>query len=161
MKAGTPIKKWDKEEENYIYELLKTHKIVANLPLISMSQKLNRTPDSIRRKAVRLQEAQKSNYQWDKEEREEAFRLYLKELPSAKILEKLHEQGSTASMKNLEDELKRLREVLSQRIRKYAEERQLPVAKHFRLDTIKFFMDNQATTSDFTRKALHSRIKNG
>lgn len=155
------MKRWTKEDENYVLKLLEIHKNAADLPLISMSQKLNRTPESIKRKAVRLKEAQKSVYTWDKEERKEAFDLYLEELSMAEILEKLHEQGSQASMKNLEEELDRLREVCSQQIRRYAEERQLPVAKRFKLDTIKFFIDNRETTSDFTRKALHSRIKNG
>ena len=161
MKAGTSVNRWSKEEENYVLKVLETHRNIADLPLVSMSQKLDRSPESIKRKAVRLRESQKSTHTWDKEESKEAFTLYLKGLPLAEILAELQEQDSQASMKNLEDELKRLREAWSRHMKKYAEERQLPTAKHFKLDTIKFYMDNRTTTSDFTRKALHRRIKNG
>ena len=154
-------KKWTKEEENFVLAQLKVYKSVADLPLASMSQKMGRTSDSIRKKAGRLHQAKDSIYIWDKEESQEAFLLYLQELPLAEILKQLHDQGSTATLDQLEIELKRMREAWSKHIRTYAEERQLPTAKHFKLNTIKFYIENRLTASDFVRKVLHGKIKNG
>lgn len=154
-------KRWTKEEENLVLSSLKQHKSIANLPLTILSEKIGKTPDSIRRKAIRLQESSTSLYKWVQDEQKEAFLLYLQGMPLAEILVELHEQGSTASLADLEDELKRLREVWSRLIRRYAEERQLATAKHFSLDTIEFYINSKDTTSDMIRKALHRKIKNG
>ena len=156
-----PHNRWSKDEEAYLLSMIKTYRNIADLPLVTISQKLERTTDSIRRKAIRLKEMSAFLYEWDKEESKEAFLLYLEELSLAEILKRLHEQGSAASLKNLEEELKRLKEAWSEHIRKYAEERQLPTAKHFKPDTLKFYIENRTTDSDFIRKALHKRIKNG
>lgn len=153
--------RWTKEEENFVLEQLKKYKSVGDLPLISMSKTMDRTPDSIKRKAKRLYETRKSNYSWDQEESKEGFLLYLKELPTAQILEQIQEQGSKATLEQLEQELKRLREAWSNHIKIYAEERGLPVAKYFKLDTISFYIENRLTEKDFVRKALHGKIKNG
>lgn len=152
-------KRWTTEEENFVIEQLKKYKAVDQLPLIAMSQSMGRTSDSIRKKAGRLYGTE--NYGWDTEESKEAFLLYLKELPIAGILKRLHEQGSEATLDQLELELKRLREAWSKHIRGYAEERGLAVAKHFKLDTIGFYIENRLTTKDFIRKVLHGKIKNG
>lgn len=154
--------KWTKEEENFVLEHLKKYKTVAELPLIAMGEIMGRTPTSIRRKALRLNESKKPpSYEWSKEESKEAFTLYLQELSLADILEKLHEDGSQASIEELEEELKRLREAWSIHMRAYAEERNLPIAKRFKLETIGFYINNRFTEKDFIRKVLHGKIKNG
>lgn len=153
--------RWTKEEETFVLEELKKCKVITMLPLISMSQQLGRTADSIRRKAERLCVTKASEYSWDKEESKEAFLLYVNGLPTAEILTQLHEQGSVATVEQLELELKRLRDAWDKHIRTYAEERNLPTAKRFSLDTIKFYIDNRLTDKDFIRKVLHGKIKNG
>lgn len=152
-------KRWTAEEENFVIEQLRKYKTVDQLPLVAMSQSMGRTPDSIRKKAGRVHITE--SYIWDQEESKEAFLLYLKELPLATILAELHRQGSEATLDQLELELKRLREAWSKHIRGYAEERGLAVAKHFKLDTIGFYIENRLTDKDFVRKVLHGKIKNG
>ena len=156
-----PHKRWTQEEEDYVLSVLKKYKSVSQLPLVAMSEKLGRTADSIRRKAIRLDQTPSEEYEWAKEESSEAFILYLEELPLAKVLEKLHEQGSTASMEQLEEEIQRIRDQWSLHIKRYAETNGIPCAKHFKLDTIKFYIQNRNTASDFVKKSLHRKIKNG
>lgn len=154
-------KKWTKEEEGFVISKLNAYKTVENLPLISMSEYMGRTPDSIRKKAGRLYGTTKTEYFWDLDESKEAFLLYLQGLSLAEVLKQLHEQGSTADLDQLEIELKRMREAWSKYIRNYAEERGLAVAKQLSLDTIKFYIENRLTDKDFIRKVLHGKIKNG
>ena len=155
--------RWTKDEEAFVLEELKKWKVVALLPLISMSQELGRTPDSIRRKAERLCASKPLKYNWDKDASKDAFLFYLDGKSTAEILYKLEEdyEGESPTLDQLEQELKRLRDAWDKHIRTYAEERGLPTAKHFKLDTIKFYIENRLTTKDFIRKVLHGKIKNG
>ena len=154
-------KKWTKEEEDLLINNLKKYKSVTELPLKSLSERLDRTPDSIARKAKRLQDTLKSQYEWDKEESNEAFLLYLNGEALGRILDKLHEQGSAFTLDQLEEELKSRRKRAEEVIKSYAEERQLKIANRLSLDTILLFRNNYNTTSDFTRKVLHARIAHG
>lgn len=163
MMSNFTIKKWTVEEERFVLEQLNIYKAVSELPLVSMGQKLGRSPDSVRKKAGRLYESKKSGYKWDKDESKDAFLLYLEGIPLATIIEKLQDmyEDCYPTLDQLEKELKRVREAWSKHIRSYAEGRQLPVAKHFSLDTIKFYISNYGTDKDFVRKVLHGKIKNG
>lgn len=150
--------RWTTEEENYVLKHVNKYGL-ENLPLPTMTKYLNRSVSSVTKKAKRLLEAK--NYEWEKEESQEAFNLYLEGKSTGSILDELHEQGSTASMKELETELRRLKEAWTKYIRNYAEARQLPAADYLSLETIKFFIENYKTESDFIRKGLHTRIRNG
>lgn len=154
-------RKWTKGEEDLLLNNLKIYKSVEALPILSLTEKLGRTAESIKRKAKRLQEALKSQYEWDKEESNEAFLLYLNGEALGSIRFKLHEQGSTCTLEQLEEELKFRRKKAEEVIRAYAEERRLKVANRLSLETILLFRNTYNTTSDFTRKALHARIAHG
>lgn len=96
-------------------------------------------------------------YEWTASERQKAFTLYLEGKSVAEIRASLPE----ISLDEIEQELKRLRNAWSKRMQAYAEERGLPVAKHFKLDTIDFFIQNKDTDKDFIKKVLHGKLKNG
>jgi hypothetical protein len=155
--------RWTKDEENFVLEHLKKYTSVGELPLIAMGRTMGRTPASIGRKATRLLLLSKNThtYEWSREESKEAFTLYLQELSLVDTLEELHRQGSEATLDQLEQELKRLRDAWSNHIMAYAEERKLPVAKRFTLETISFYITNRLTDKDFLRKVLYGKIKNG
>lgn len=149
--------RWTKEEESLLINYLEKYGSVDELPLASLTTKFGRTVEAIRRKAARLVEAFNNSHEWTQAERKEAFELYLQEKSLAEIKESL----SHISLEQIEQELKRLRNAWSQHMRAYAEERGLPAAKHFKLDTIGFYIENRNTDKDFIRKVLHNRIKNG
>lgn len=154
-------RKWTKEEEDLLLNNLKMYKSVEALPILSLSEKLGRTAESTKRKAKRLRETMKSQYEWDKDESNEAFLLYLNGEALGSIHSKLHALGSEFTLEQLEEELKSRRKRAEEVIRTYAEERRLKVANRLSLETILLFRNNYATTSDFTRKALHARIAHG
>jgi hypothetical protein len=149
--------RWTKEEESLLINYLDKYGSVEELPLASLTDKLGRTVDAIRRKASRLVEASNDSHEWTSTERKEAFSLYLEEKSVAEIRESL----SHISLDHIEQELKRLRNAWTQHMRAYAEERGLPTAKHFKLETIGFYIENRLTEKDFIRKVLHGKIKNG
>ena len=154
--------RWTKEEENFVLSNIKHYKgVIENLPLPTMAQKIDRSEGAIKLKAMRLLNKLQEEYEWSKEERALAFSLYTQDVPTEEILEKLHETGSQCNTKHLKTELSRLRKAWEQRIRTYAEERQLPIAKKIKLSTIRFYIGNVLTDKDFVRKVLHERIKNG
>ena len=156
--------RWSEEEENFVLVNIDYYKgVIQNLPLSAMAKKLDRSEGAIKIKALRLLEKQKkqADYDWTRQERREVFELHVKGIPYAEITKKLRETGSDFSTYNLRAELSRLKKAWEDNIRVYAEERGLPVAKKLNLDTIAFYIENRDTTSDFVRKGLHSRIKNG
>jgi len=154
-------KKWTEEEENLLISQLRNFKTIERLPIATLSDKLGRTGTSIERKAKRLLETMNSQYEWDKEESDEAFLLYLNGEALGVILSKLHEEGSNFTLDQLEEELKSRRKKAEAVIKSYAEERQLKVAKQLSLDTILLFRSKYNTTNDFERKALNNRIARG
>jgi hypothetical protein len=149
--------RWTKEQETLLINYLDKYGGVDELPIVSLVDKLDRTTDAIRRKAARLVKTSNDAYEWTSGERKEAFSLYLQEKSLAEIKESLPH----ISLEHIERELKRLREAWSQHMRAYAEERGLVTAKHFKLDTIGFYIENRLTEKDFIRKVLHGKIKNG
>jgi hypothetical protein len=155
------MKKWTKDEEALLLNQLRQYKTIDGLPIVSLAEKLDRTGDAVKRKAKRLLETMQSQYEWDKEESDEAFLLYLNGEALGSIHSRLQDDGSNFTLDQLEEEMKSRRKKADQVIRSYAEERQLKVAKQLSLETILLFRNNYKTTSDFTRKALHSRIARG
>jgi hypothetical protein len=157
-------KKWTKEEEDRLVSIFRSNGWTNSneVPYNLLEEKFpGRTQRALRSKLTRLIPSQKLTYSWDKDEVKEAFSLHLNGEPLKTIQSKLHEQGSTCSLEELEAELGRQRARAEQVIRAYAEERGLAVSKYLSLDTLNFFRNNYNTSSDFIRKALHSRITNG
>jgi hypothetical protein len=131
---------------------------IEALPLTTLAYKTGRTETAIIAKAKRILE---KLYLWSSEEERGLFYYYLQGLPLAEIHDKLLDFGCKATMKQLEVKIKEMRQEVEEDIKDYAEERKLKTAKHFCLDTINFWLKNKNTDSEFTRKALHQRIKNG
>lgn len=157
-------KRWTKEEEDNLIKICRSNgwTSTSEVPLYILEEKFpGRTQRALRSKLNRLLTSPTLTYLWDSEESKEAFSLYLKGEALKSIQLKLHEQGSTCSLEELEAEINRQRTRAEQIVRAYAEERNLPVSKYLTSDTLNFFKNNYNTTSDFVRKALHSRIANG
>lgn len=162
MAANFTAKRWSKEDVHLLERNLDRYNWdITKLPLLSLAQKFDRTEGAIIAKAKRLIENYKREYEWSETEQTGAFHYYLKGLALKEIHEKLLNFGSQATLDQLESEMKRMRKFHEQEIRTYAEERNLTTAKNFKLDTIEFFVKNRNTQSDFVRKALHTKIKNG
>jgi hypothetical protein len=152
-------RRWTEKEVNILTNnLINRNGKIEDLPLTALSIKLDRTETAIIAKAKRILE---KLYFWTSEEERGLFYYYLQGAPLAEIHEKLTNFGSKATMTQLEAKIKEMREEVVEDIRAYAEERNLKTAKHFKPDTLDFFLKNKGTESDFTRKALHLRIKNG
>lgn len=149
--------RWTKEEEQLLDKYIDEYKSLEELPLVHLASRLNRTEDAIRRKAIRLVDAYNDSHQWTSKERRIAFELYVVGESYARIQESLPE----VSMENIETELKRLRKIYEVQIKTYAEERGLKTTKNISLAQINLFIKTKDTTSEFIRKGLHSRIKNG
>lgn len=157
-------KRWTKEEEDNLIKICRSNGWTSTIevPFHLLEEKFpGRTQRALRSKLARLLTSPVLTYHWDSEESKEAFSLYLNGEPLKSIQLKLHEQGSTCSLEELEAEINRQRARAEQIVRAYAEERNLPVSKYLTSDTLNFFRNNYSTTSDFVRKALHSRIANG
>lgn len=153
------MSKWTDEEERLLHKYIEEYTSVDKLPLAYLSSSVfkDRTPAAIRRKADRLVKAFNDSYDWDNKERRTAFELYIVGESYASIQESLPH----ISMDELETELKRLRKIYEVQIRTYAEERGLKTTKNISLGQIDLFIKTKDTTSEFIRKGLHSRIKNG
>jgi len=149
--------KWTKEQENELNGYIDRYEDVDSLPLVHLADKFGRTTDAVLRKAKRLVEAYNSVHQWINKERKIAFDLYVAGESYARIQESLPE----VSMDAIEKEMKRLRKLAEAQLRAYAEERGLQTTKNISLGQLEFFLKNRETTSEFVRKGLHSRIKNG
>lgn len=160
--ANFNSRRWSKEETRTLeLNLDKYNWDFTKLPITLLAEKLNRTESAILAKAARLKNDYNRTYEWSEEEQNGAFFYYLKGLPLKEIHDKLINFGSQATLEQLESELKRIRKSHEEEAKAYAEERGLKIAKHLTLETLEFFLKNRNTTSDFTRKALHSRIANG
>lgn len=149
------MSKWTNEEKELLIKYLERYPI-SDLPFSILEPKLRRSKDAIKRKALRLME-ESDKYEWTASERQKAFTLYLEGKSFSEIKASLPE----ISLDEIEQELKRLRNAWTKRMQAYAEERNLPVAKHFKLDTIDFFIQNKDTDKDFIKKVLHGKLKNG
>jgi hypothetical protein len=149
--------KWTKDEEKLLHAYIDKYESVEELPLTHLSERLNRTTDAVLRKAKRLVEAYNSAHQWINKERKIAFDLYVAGESYARIQESLPE----VSIDAIETEMARLRKLAEGQLRAYAEERGLQTTKNISLGQLEFFLKNRETTSEFVRKGLHSRIKNG
>lgn len=156
--------KWTKEEEYKLVNIYCSNdwKSLKDIPYKLLEEKFpSRSADAIRSKLRKLIKSEHLDYTWDKEESRTAFAYYLEGLPFKEILDKLHAQGSNATMEQLESELKRSKFKAESMVRAYAEERGLSVAKYITPATLVLFRDNYNTKSSFIRKGLHSRIANG
>ena len=156
--------KWTKEEEYRLVNIYcNSHwESPKDIPYKLLEEKFpSRSADAIRSKLRKLIKSEHLEYKWDKEESKTAFGYYLEGLPLKEILKKLHALGSTATMEQLESELKRSKFRADKIVRDYAEERGLSVAKFITLEMLLFFRNNYNTKSSFIRKGLHSRITNG
>lgn len=152
-------RRWtDKEVSILTNNLINRKGKIEDLPLAALSVKIDRTETAIVAKAKRILE---KLYFWTPEEERGLFYYYLQGASLAEIHEKLTNFGSKATMTQLEAKIKEMREEVVGDIKTYAEERKLKTAKHFKPDTLAFFLKNKGTESDFTRKALHQRIRNG
>lgn len=152
--------KWTKEEELIVYNTLSRHNLDPNdLPLEALSTRLGRTKDAIRRKARRLKETPPEIEEtWDAEQSKQLWDLYSSGLSTLEIKRAL---DFHAELSQIETKAKELRATVSASVRKYAESIGLPCAKVLRLETLRYFSEHRKTTSDFTRKILHGKIKNG
>jgi len=154
--------KWTKEEERRLVNIYCNNNWDKDVPYKMLAEKFpGRSADAIKSKLRKLIKSEHLDYKWDKEESKTAFTYYLEGLPTKEILEKLHAQGSNATLEQLDADLKRSRFNAESIVRAYAEERELSVAQHLRADTLLFFRNNYNTRSNFIRKGLHSRIANG
>lgn len=154
--------RWSKEDCRILEKNLdKYNWKIDKLPVSLLADMFNRTEAAVIAKAKRLVLQYERTYEWSQDEQNGSFHYYLKGLPTKEIHEKLLAFGSQATLEQLESELSRMKKMYSDEIKDYAEERGLPVAKAIQIDTIDFFIKNKNTTSDFTRKALHSRIARG
>lgn len=152
--------KWTTEEENFVLKYLDKYKLPSELPAVAMAQALNgRSPTSIIRKARRLiAEPRVQELEWGADAVRKLSRLYLDGLSTLDIQKNLPIE---ATIEQIEAKIKKIKEGWTEFIIDYAEARGLPYAKSFKLDTFAFFIKNHNTTSDFTRKMLHGKIKNG
>lgn len=155
------MRKWTEEEESLVRANLERYNNdVMSMPLSAMSEKLGRTPDAIRRKATRLKSAPKpaEPLDWPKEASLELWELYSSGMSTLDI----HKSMSfDVSLADIELKIPELKEGVVKSVRKYAESIGLPCAKVLRLETLRYFWEHRKTTSDFTRKILHGKIKNG
>lgn len=152
--------KWTKEEELIVYNTLSRHNLDPNdLPLEALSTRLGRTKDAIRRKARRLKETPPEIEEtWDAEQSKQLWDLYSSGLSTLEIKRAL---DFHAELSQIETKAKELRATVSASVRKYAAAHGLPCAKVLKLETLRYFLEHGKTTSDFTRKILHGKIKNG
>lgn len=156
--------KWTAEEERRLVSIYRNSHWTErkDIPYRLLVEKFpGRSAKSIEAKLRKLIKSEHLEHKWDKEESKTAFGYYLEGRPLKEILEKLHAQGSPATMEQLEAELKRSKSNAEKIVRDYAEERGLSVSKFIPLETLLFFRNNYNTKSSFIRKGLHSRISNG
>jgi Arc/MetJ-type ribon-helix-helix transcriptional regulator len=146
--------KWTTQEENFVLKYLDKYKLPSELPAVAMAEVLKgRSPTSIIRKARRL--AEEERIEWTVEQSKELFTLYLEGLPTAEIKARASVE---VSLEEIEKELKNSRAKWNSFI---VRREQLPENTRLKLDTIKFYIENYNTDSDFIRKALQSKVRNG
>ena len=151
---------WTKEETDRLIEMCRNNKWErpSDAPLTALSQKFpGRTPKAIKSKLARIMVQHELIY-WDKELAKKAFHLYLQGNSFQYIKEALQIE---ATLDQLEAEIMRRRKEAEEFVRNYAKDQGFEAAARLSTETLLLFRTHFNTTSDFTRKALHQRIRNG
>lgn len=149
-------KLWTKQEEELLQAALdKAKNNIEDVPIVAIAEKIGRTAKAVKSKAFKLKK--EPLYKWDREESKEAFELYLREMDTSDILEELKEQGSTATLPQLEKRLMELRWYFADALRAYAKANDLWQPKNPSLKLLKLYYDfgsNPQLGSEL-REALH------
>lgn len=155
------MRKWTEEEVSLVRNNLERYNYdIMSMPLAAMSERLGRTADAIRRKATRLKSEPKpaEPLEWPKEASQELWELYSSGMSTLDIHKNI---TFDVSLEDIELKIPELKEAVVKSVRKYADTLGLPCAKVLRLETLRYFSEHRKTSSDFTRKILHGKIKNG